>query len=135
MEIYRSNYIIRTFDEKNRLMTSIWLKATKDMDEKEFKEEMLNLADLILKYKAVYLLSDTKELGFPIIPEIQKWIVQNIAPKFVEAKLKKQAIIILNELYAQVSMEQTIDDVNEKKLDMQAKFFDNHDDAKIWIFK
>jgi len=85
------------------------------MSDSEFKNEMLTLAELLNKYNAANLLSIMNDLRFPIVPELQNWIVKNIVPKFNEAKLKKQAIVVHSYLISQMSMEQTIDDVEKSK--------------------
>jgi len=135
MEIYKSKFVLRTYDVINRTITSTWLSSTEKMTIDEFKAEMLTLVDVIIKHKATYLLSIMKDLRFPIVPDLQNWISHTIVPKFIEAKLLKQAIIIPDELIAQLSMEQTIDEVEHEKHEHQSKFFSDIEEAKKWFNK
>ena len=133
MKIYESKYVEQLFDNSCQMITSTWLLTTEDMTTEEFKEEMQNLAKLVIKYKAKYLLTITKDLRFAIVPDLQSWIVKTIVPQFIEAKLQKQAIIIPEEIISQLSMEQTIDDVEETKHEHRSKFFSNIENAKAWF--
>ncbi len=134
MNVHESQYVSRFIDEENQLVISTWLETTENMTTREFKEEMQSLADLIKEKKIKFVLSITKELRFTIVPELQQWILDVIAPQFIEAKIEKQAIIIPQEFIAQLSMEQTIDDVENINHHHQSKFFSEIEDAKNWLF-
>ncbi len=135
MEIYRSYYTTRDWDAENSILHSTWLDTTIDMSDTEFKKEMINLANLIIEYQVKFLLSDTRQLQFPIVPELQEWVVETIRPKFMYAKLKKQAIIVPLGIFAQVAMHQTIEEVEQKIHEHQTKFFDTIESAKQWLIR
>ncbi len=134
MKDYKSKYVERSLDEKKQILTSIWLETTKDMNNEEFKEEMHKLVEIIKEKNIKFILSVTKDLNFPITPELQNWVLEFIAPQFTEAKIEKQAMIIPKELIAQLSIEQTIDDVESSKHSHQSKLFSDIEEAKKWFF-
>jgi hypothetical protein len=135
MEIYKTKYVVRTFDEQTMTLTSTWLNTTAEMNEDEFKAEMNALAELIFSYKAMFLLSVLNDLCFSIVPDLQAWLAKNITPKFIEARLRKQAIIIPTDIFVMVSMKQTVEDVESEKHEHQTKFFDDIQSAKNWFGK
>lgn len=134
MKIYTSKYVERFFDEENQMITSTWLTTTEHMNAEEFKEEMQQLATLIKEKEVRFILSITKDLRFPIVPELQQWVSEVIVPQFIEAKIEKQAIIIPEELIAQLSLEQTVDDVELTEHIHESKFFSGIAEAKAWFF-
>ncbi|WP_338791603.1 hypothetical protein V9L05_20785 [Bernardetia sp. Wsw4-3y2] len=134
MKDYKSKYVERSLDEEKQILTSTWLETTKDMNNEEFKEEMQKLVEIIKEKNIKFILSITKDLNFPITPELQNWVLEVIAPQFTEAKIEKQAMIIPKELIAQLSIEQTIDDVESSKHSHQSKLFSDIEEAKKWFF-
>jgi hypothetical protein len=133
MEIYKTKYVVRSFEEQTMTLTSTWLRTTFEMNDDEFKEEMNALTDLVFQYKAIFLLSVLNDLRFSIAPDMQAWLVKNITPKFIEAKLRKQAIIVPKDIFVMVSMQQTIEDVESEKHEHQTKFFVDIQSAKNWF--
>lgn len=134
MNTYDSQYVSRFIDEENHIVISTWLETTENMTTDEFKEEMYSLINLIKEKNIRFVLSITKELRFPIVPELQEWILEVVVPLFTEANVEKQAIIIPKEFIAQLSMEQTMDDFeNGSYSSHQSKFFSEIEDAKVWF--
>lgn len=135
MEIYESQFVKRKFDSLTGIMTSSWLPETEKMDKEAYKKEMLSLCDLLEKFESGLLLSNTKNLRFTITPELQEWTTQEIAPRLTENQLKKQAVVIPEEIFSQVSMEQVISDVEEKEHQHQTRFFPDAGKAKEWLLE
>ena len=135
MEVYNSKYLVCFYDEKTNILTSTWLVTTEWMNANNFKEEMLKFPELINKYSAKYLLAVLNDLRFPIEPELQIWVVKNIAPKYVEAKLKKQAIVVPSDFITELSMEQIVDDVDAGMYEYKPAFFKDIESAKAWLCK
>ncbi|WP_375561203.1 hypothetical protein ACE193_01215 [Bernardetia sp. OM2101] len=134
MKTYKSKYVERFFYEEKQMVTSTWLTTTESMNAKEFKEEMQSLADMITEENVKFILSITKDLRFPIVPELQEWILEVIVPQFTDAKIEKQAMIVPEEFIAQLSMEQTVDDVELSKHTHESKFFTEVEEAQAWFF-
>lgn len=69
--------------------------------------------------------------GFTISPELQSWIDLEITPGYISAGLDKMAIILPATIFAQVSVEQLIDEENTSQI--STNYFDNEEDAFKWI--
>lgn len=133
MEIYKNKYIIRRFDAHRGIIYSTWLPSTEDMVAKEFKAEMLSLPDQIAQYGAKFVLSNLQNLRFIIDPELQLWAVQTISPRFSEVSLKKQALVIPEDIFSQVSLQQTVEEVEHSTDNYKARFFANEAEAEKWL--
>jgi len=135
MEVYRSKYVVRTFDSDTKMLSSVWLATTDHMSDEDFKTEMLSLVDSVTKNEAILLLTNTKDMLFPINPELQQWGAQVITPLLVKTSLKKQAIIMPEHIIAQLGMDQTVDDIEKKEQHHKIRMFASIEDAKKWLLK
>ncbi|WP_020532587.1 hypothetical protein [Flexithrix dorotheae] len=133
MEIYRSNFVTRSFLQQKQLLISTWLPFTRDMEEIDFKDEMLQLTLHISHYKANYLLTVTNNMKFTISTEIQDWIVEIILPMLEESALKKQAMVSPKDFFAKLSLEQTIDDVEKNQPKHATRMFESFEEAMKWL--
>ncbi len=131
MEVYNSNYLHLSFFPEHDLIEWTWKPTTKNMTEEEYKQEFLNYLDIILRLRPKRLLADTKDMFMPISPELQEWTNQTIFPPALEMGLNKVAFVISQELIAQLSIEQTMEESEGSKF--ITRYFDNKDEAKQWI--
>jgi len=133
MKIFHSKFVERHYFPHQKMFKSNWLPTSVEMDRDEYKKEMQKLGEILLDVRPLYLLSDTRNLNFELDKELQEWTVKEMLPLFVAAGLKKQAILIPYEKYAQVALEQTL-----LNLDPDARFrhsfFSDIDEAKAWLF-
>ncbi len=133
MEIYRTKYIVRRFDAGRGILYSTWSFNTELMTKEEFKTEMLMLPDQIGQYGAKFLLSNLQNLRFIIEPDLQTWLVQTIIPKFTEIGLRKQAIVVPEDFFTQIALEQTIDELEDVSHENQSRFFPSETEAEKWL--
>jgi hypothetical protein len=101
------------------------------MTEEEYKQEFLNYLDIILKVRPKKIIPDTRNMFFPIAPELQEWTNQTIFPPSLEMGLNKAAFVISQEMIAQLSIEQTMEEHEGVKF--ITRYFDNKEEAKEWI--
>lgn len=83
------------------------------------------------KIESLYV--DMRNFFFAIEPELQKWHNENIFPKVVSLGVKKIAIQLSPDIFAQVSTQQTIEE--DKSGEFQSKYFDDQDEAFAWLTK
>lgn len=120
---------IHYFPEKE-LIEQRFLPATINMKIDDFKQEMETFAAYCIKNKVPFHLIDTKQLAFTIEPKVQEWMNTEIFPRF-EGISKKVAFLIPSDLFAQVSIEQTMSEEESKKY--QSAFFDEKTEALKWL--
>ncbi len=122
MIIHEHNLQIIDFKANNFLFIVRWTALTKKMTADNFKEQFMAYLKYLLKYTPKFVLFDMKEFDFPITPELQNWIDKEITSH--EKKIcQKQAILMPTELIAELGIAQTLDEDNNKSMNIQ--IFDN----------
>ena len=130
MEVYKNEYLSIKIDETNKVLIEEWYATTTEMTKDEWKETRHKFKDVFLQYKLNKFLSLCKELYFVITPELQKWMAENIT-KGSEHLVEKAALVIPSEIFAEVSLEQTMSEKETGKLD--TVFFDDEQNARNWL--
>ena len=75
--------------------------------------------------------SDISDFEFIIAPDLQIWTNDNIIVKLLEAGLQKIAYVSSPDLFAQISVEQTLDE--DIAQDFPSAQFKTIDDAMDWL--
>lgn len=131
MELYKSEYQIIEFFEEENVLKKQWFPKTEDMEPLKFKEEVLKIAEYIEKVKPLRILDITLDFKFPIVPELQTWVDEDVFPRFLAAGLKRYALLMSSEIVAQFSIEQTMEE--GKGNEFQTKYFDDEEKALAWL--
>lgn len=130
-EVYKSKYLTIIYDSEKQLIAEVFNKATEDMTKEDYKAEMLELLEIIKKYRPQNALVNLIDLMFPIEPEIQQWQKENVFDKGNELGLNKAAILLSRDLFTQVSIEQSLEEADDGEL--ENKYFDNEEEAMQWL--
>ena len=130
MKAYQSNYQSIFFFVEKKLLQKEWFATTENMNQEEFKAEVEKIAEVQEKHKAVKFHDNTTLFAFPISPKLQTWVNEEIFPRFIKAGLQKYAIIVSQEMIAQLSIEQTMEETNAK---FQVRYFDDPAKAHEWL--
>ncbi|TAE75158.1 MAG: hypothetical protein EAZ85_03005 [Bacteroidetes bacterium] len=131
MEVYKSKYLHLAFFAEQELIEMTWLPSTDEMTEEEYKQEFLNYLDIILKVRPKKIIPDTRNMFFPIVPKLQEWTNQVVFPPSLEMGLNKAAFVVSQEMIAQLSIEQTMEEHEGVKF--VTRYFESKEEAKQWI--
>ncbi|WP_027000431.1 STAS/SEC14 domain-containing protein [Eisenibacter elegans] len=132
MIVFENSFIFLDYDEEQSLVMFVYKpETTAHMTDEQFQENMRQYADIVEQNKPTRLIVDNRELRYTIIPEMQDWVSQEIAPR--TTALKKLAFIVSKDLFAQVSMEQMMEEKAVSEV-YNVRYFDSFDEAKIWVF-
>jgi len=110
MILQNSIFLEIGYEPENELIWDIWQAETINMKDDDFKVEISAWRDAIVTYKIKNALIDTTHFMYSIAPKIQEWVDENITKATVEAGLQKMAFLVSNEIFSQVSIEQTMDE-------------------------
>lgn len=108
-----------------------WLPGTERMSEAEFKASILAEQQAVEQVKPKVILADTLNMRYSIAPHLQEWHNGIIFPAFEKAGLQKLAILVSQDIFAQVSIEQLVDDGASHEL--ASRYFDSREDALKWL--
>jgi len=97
----------------------------------EFRIGMNKIIDLMAEHKTGALLGDTKELG-ALSEEDQQWSFTEWLEKALQVGYHSFAVIISPDIFAQMSVEDTLTEV-QAKTTVTIQYFDDEEKAREWI--
>lgn len=131
VSIYNSENLELYHDEDESCIYQYW-SMNSNQTEEEYKTEMLNLIQAIEGVKHQRTLVDSSSSSFVISPMLQEWTATTIFPKSIALGLKRVAFIVPDEIFALVSIEQTMQEGSGQHF--MTKYFNNNDTAIEWLF-
>lgn len=101
------------------------------------KEAQYTILEALEQYKPIFLLINLVELHFPITPELQEWLNQEILPRLFGSGVKRIAYIMPTEFIEKLSIEQVYDEVataiEQTEATTQVNYFDNEAEGLRWF--
>lgn len=131
MEQYNSEYLTINYNKSLSLIEFRWKPQSAELSDDIIKSEFLKEVELCEKYNPKNLLINTKDFQYVITPELQEWTDNSIFPKYIEAGVKQIAIVVGEDIFANVSVEQTMDEENASTI--QSEYFTSEEDAIEWL--
>ncbi len=111
-----------------------WKKTILDMLSEEYQRVLIEAYNHLFGLAPTALLQNTKDAVFPLTPEFQEWITENITKKiFKKVGLKKIAYLIPSDLLTKLGIEMLVNKAQKKSGEIPRRFFDNRDDALAWL--
>jgi hypothetical protein len=132
VEIYKSDYQTINFDESKSILSKSWTPKTDDFNTIIFCDEVNKIAECAETNHVKYFLDDTRDFSFTITVELQRWVDNEVFPRFIAAGLKKYAIIVSKEFFSELSIEQTMEGEKGSQ-SFEVQYFDNAEQARHWI--
>jgi hypothetical protein len=130
--IYKSQYFELFHDQENAIFESRWLNS-RQITAYIFMQEMQQYVRLVQAYLPARYLVDNHDNEFVINVELQDWVNENVFPHTMHKGVKKFALVVTDELFAQTSLEQTID-TGEKNIGaIPTRYFPNREEAYHWL--
>ncbi len=124
-----STLCIDYFKEDDFLLVKRYVSDSTDQD--EFKKIINKWQITIEKYKPQKQLIDYSDYSFSITPELQQYINDQLMKPAYEAGVRKVAFLISHDLFAQMTIEKTVQKNTEEMFEI--KYFDNFKKAKDWL--
>ncbi len=131
MIIFNNKYVEFNFDKENSIFRMNWKTKTENASQEDFKAWNREVVENIELYNPKNVLSDNRNYLFIIVPELQEWSVVNIFVPMQKAGVRKLAMLLSPELFAQVSLEQFADEYG--KDDIVVKYFNDENQATNWL--
>jgi hypothetical protein len=133
-EIHKSRYVSVLFDDETRMYTSKYLPDTENMTDKEWQEQMIELRNLIEKYRPLNIIDDNIERKYSYSPDMQVWTLQLFVNSWNKIGLKKYVQIIPDEIIGKLTSEQIEEfAMNDFKMQFKHKFVSDYQSAIEYI--
>ncbi|AYB32037.1 STAS/SEC14 domain-containing protein [Chryseolinea soli] len=123
---FETDYIIISYDKANQVLVGKWKIAPTSA---EFREGMNSLIAAMEHFKTGKILTDTTYLG-TIHPNDQRWSATEWKQRATKVGYSKIAIIIPADVFTQMAVEDTI---NQLESPLLFAYFNNTEDAIDWI--
>lgn len=134
--LLNNRFVKVELDEAQHLLWLEWMPKTADMSEDEYKEILITLVEFVNRHQVKYWLGDTLHFAYVIVPDLQEWTAVEFNTRLAATNLQKMALIIPKELIANLSVEQTTDDMEATDMGkFTVQYFDNTDKAVQWLTK
>lgn len=133
MVVFESEFSIFDWDEANSIFTHTFKPGSKGLTDEKFREEMAIYVESFQKYHPKRAIVDNRDLGFTISPELQEWHSKSVFPPCIEAGVERAALILTSDLFAQVAVEQLMEE--EETGAFQTQYFDDLENAKAWLME
>lgn len=130
MITYESKFTTIEFLQDKSLQIQTW-KHSKGLTEELYKQEVANNAQKAVGSGAKYLISNAQNFEFIVVPELQDWTIKYFFDVLINGGCEKYAVIVGNDLFTKVSIDQTLEESKHKDLFIQ--YFDNVKNAKEWM--
>lgn len=131
MDNYDSIYSKVMYNVGKKLLTITWNENTETMDEDTFKRLLSEKLNLVKKYRPLMQLVDTQKFLFVIEPEMQEWISQRVFSQYEENGMRKLAFIQSEDYFAEMSLQQSIEEYQGKIL--ETRYFLSLQEANAWL--
>lgn len=119
-------------DKEKNIMYYVWKEKSRSITDERFMLEMMINAQKCEEYNPRLSLINTRKFLFPISPEMQEWVDNEIFPRFVKAGVQKLAFISSEDILAGISVEQMMDE--DMAIDnFEVKHFREEGEALDWL--
>ncbi len=112
MIVKETNFVTFSYFSESSIMRLDWHLPSIDMTSQDFQDCIYLEKSLFLLYKPTKILANTLNMHYAIDPEEQDWHNSIISPTFQAIGLQRLAIIVSNDIFAQVSISQLLEDDN-----------------------
>ncbi len=96
----------------------------------EFREVLSKGLEIIQGNKLQRWIGDVRQLG-AILDEDQKWSNEVWFPKAIEAGIKRMAVVIADDIFNQLSVEEIMSKV--EAVDLTSHYFSAIEEAREWV--
>jgi len=133
MTVFEKEYVKISYIEEKELVEIIWNEKSEMISDEEFKDVNLQYVSIVEKNKTKRSLINSQKFHFTIQPELQLWVADKIIPKLVKKGLNSVAFLVSKEFISQLSIEQTMDEGEEKTQALEIEYFDDKTKAMAWL--
>jgi len=133
-EVFRSKYVVIQYDHETSIYTSTYMAETENMTDKEWRELLLQLVNVLEKYKPKYILDDNRERRYAYSPDMQAWTLELLVDNWNKKGLEKYVQILPKEIISHITAGQIDELANTKfSLHFENKFVTDYESAINWI--
>ncbi|WP_299460853.1 hypothetical protein [uncultured Microscilla sp.] len=132
--LFSDQYNDILYDKESNIHYHVTQPTTAQMTEAEFRQMLLNWKRLVLPYKPQCILIDNLNFHFPVSPDLQDWVVQNITtPVLAIGSVIKYSFVLPEEFISQLSISQFTDEAKNASSEDVIRYFPSREAAEAWL--
>lgn len=131
--LYTSKFQEVSFDDETLLLYANFFPATAEYTDESYKEDFLQFKEKIINLnikRIKYSFADMRNFFFTVTPALQEWHNKHIFEFAVATGTEKLGILLMEDIFAAVSIEQTIE---EEVRPFETRFFKDEQSALNWL--
>ncbi len=132
-KLYESEFVSHFMVNKEGILKSVWKDYTAQMNAEQFVAECKEQIHLFASNNASKLYSDSRSFNYPISPDQQAWLDNELLPQLIASGITKWALIYPEEFIAQLSVNQLLEEENSQTVNIN--FFSSTNEAEEWLSK
>ncbi|WP_299460851.1 hypothetical protein [uncultured Microscilla sp.] len=122
------------YNKENGIHYHILKPTTAQMTEVEFRQMLLNWKQLMFSHNPQSILVDSLNFHFPISPDLQDWVLQNITtPVLAIGSVLGYCFVLPEEFISQLSISQFTDEAKNASSEEVMQYFSSREAAEIWL--
>ncbi|EAY24892.1 hypothetical protein [Microscilla marina] len=122
------------YNKENGIHYHITKPATAQMTEAEFRQMVLNWKQLMLSCEPQWILIDNRDFQFPISPDLQNWVAQNVSAQVLALdSIIKSCFVLPEEFISQLSVSQLSDEAKNVSQKDSVRYFSSQEAAEVWL--
>jgi restriction endonuclease len=131
--VYKNQYVEILIDPGRALVVDNWNESSSRMMADEFQEFCSLWTHIVQKYELQCALTDSREMRFIITPDLQDFANSQMQ-KAIASGFRKHALLVpQNDLFAEVSLDQFVEEVEKTAGEVVSKVFDSQEKAMQWL--
>ena len=131
MELYKSSFLVIEQMPEIQGIKIKWQEASERMTNEQFKKEILGEIKAIETAKPKCIFADTLDMRFTINIVLQEWHNAEVFPVFLSVGVRKLAVLVSTDIFAQVAIQQLVEDGSDNKL--ITNYFETEAAALKWL--
>ncbi|NJL15325.1 MAG: hypothetical protein HC913_21525 [Microscillaceae bacterium] len=135
MYIYKNKFKELLYDANRQEVLYTMFETTQELNERLHRQQVMKAAKALFKQPVRCMIVDFRRFLFVNAPDTQLWMIEHIVPLYRQAGLQKIAVIMPQEFFTGLSIEQLIEDANKiPDLPYLQAFFADADEARVWLY-
>lgn len=129
--LHQTDYIKVMHNESTGIFEYHWTARNQELDDQGYQRELSKMMEFIHSIKPQLVIANTQQSTFVVHLEMQAWLIEHVIAAAARAGMKKLALIVSKDFITQISIEQSIDDTEEKPFITQ--YFDGVEKGRNWL--
>ncbi len=130
--VAQTKYYDILVDQDKNILVYRWKETVLELNEEEYKKYFLDALKYLDEYKPKKVIQDSRIQVYPITEELQKWIMENITPKFIKAGVEKIAYVMPEDFISKLALEQLVLKLISSRQEIKRLYFSDFDQAIKW---